>query len=53
MAAYMAAVGALVIAAAHVLVAAGGRPARLGRQFASAMAVTVGLVTLGVGVVAR
>ncbi len=52
MAAFMAAVGALVIAAAHVLVARRRATGSLGRQFASAVAVTVGLVTLGVGVVA-
>ncbi|MGH2763031.1 MAG: sensor histidine kinase [Thermoleophilaceae bacterium] len=52
MALFMVASGAPVIAAAHLLVRR--RPARgsLGRQFAAAVLLTVGLVTLGVGVVA-
>ncbi len=41
-----------MIAAAHLLVARRRATGSLGRQFASAVAITVGLVTLGVGVVA-
>jgi signal transduction histidine kinase len=49
---FMAAVGGLVICAAHVLVARRRSSGSLGRQFATAVAWTVGLATLGVGAVA-
>ena len=52
MALFMLACGAPVIASAHLLVRRRGPGASLGRQFASAVLVTVGLVTLGIGVVA-
>jgi signal transduction histidine kinase len=49
---FMLACGVPVIAAAHLLVARRRATGSLRRQFASAVAITVGLVTLGVGVVA-
>jgi signal transduction histidine kinase len=52
MALFMLASGAPPIAAAHLLVRRRAERGSLGRQFASAVAVTIGLVTLGVGVVA-
>jgi signal transduction histidine kinase len=52
MACFVLASGAPPIAAAHALVRRRAERGSLGRQFASAVAVTIGLVTLGVGVVA-
>jgi signal transduction histidine kinase len=52
MALFMLACGAPVIAAAHLLVDRRRAGGSLGRQFASAVALTVGLVTLGVFAVA-
>ena len=49
---FMLASGAPPIAAAHAIVRRRAESGSLGRQFASAVAVTIGLVTLGVGVVA-
>ena len=49
---FMLACGVPVIAATHLLVARRRRSESLGRQFTSAVTITVGLVTLGVGVVA-
>jgi signal transduction histidine kinase len=49
---FMLASGAPPIVAAHLLVRRRAARGSLGRQFASAVLVTVGLVTLGVGVVA-
>ncbi|HZG49830.1 MAG TPA: HAMP domain-containing sensor histidine kinase [Thermoleophilaceae bacterium] len=49
---FMLACGVPVIGATHLLLARRRRSESLGRQFASAVAITVGLVTLGVGVVA-
>jgi signal transduction histidine kinase len=52
MAVFMLACGAPVIAAAHLLVARRRAGGSLGRQFAWAVALTIGLVTLGVFAVA-
>jgi signal transduction histidine kinase len=52
MALFMAACGAPVIGAAHLLVRRRRTTGPLGRQFAAAVLVTVGLVTIGVGIVA-
>jgi signal transduction histidine kinase len=52
MAVFVLASGAPPIVAAHVFVRRRAGGGSLGRQFASAVAVTIGLVTLGVGVVA-
>jgi signal transduction histidine kinase len=52
MALFMFASGAPVIAAGHLLVARRRATGSLGRQFASAVAVTIGLVTVGVLAVA-
>jgi signal transduction histidine kinase len=49
---FMVACGAPVIVAAHLLVARRRAAGSLGRQFASAVALTIGLVTLGVFAVA-
>jgi signal transduction histidine kinase len=49
---FMLACGAPPIVAAHAIVSRRAERGSLGRQFASAVAVTIGLVTLGVGVVA-
>jgi signal transduction histidine kinase len=52
MALFMLACGAPVVVAAHLLVARRRAAGSLGRQFASAVALTIGLVTLGVFAVA-
>jgi signal transduction histidine kinase len=52
MAVFMLASGVPPIVAAHAIVRRRAERGSLGRQFASAVAVTIGLVTLGVGVVA-
>jgi signal transduction histidine kinase len=52
MALFVLAFGAPPIAAAHILVRRRAERRPLGRQFASAVAVTISLVTIGVGVVA-